>query len=301
MILLQQMIVLFIYMIIGYALTKGGILDARFSKTLSWLVVYVANVALVISSVVNGDGSIEGQALLLTAAIAVVMFAALILIAQIVPLIFRVKKEDAPMYKMMTIFNNIGYMGFPIIAATYGTSAVLYAAIFIMVFNILVYTYGISVLKGGKGGFSIRSVLNAGVISCVAAIILYVGQIPTPAFFNSAVEGLSGLTAPLSMIVIGISLAGMPLRKLVTDVRLILFSLVKLLVLPVLGMLIINLVVASPVLRGVCLIMLATPCASMVAMLAQQYDSNTELAARGVALTTILSVVTIPIVSALVL
>lgn len=301
MLLLQQMIVLFIYMIIGYGAAKKSIFDEGFSKKISWLVVNVANPAMVLSSVVNGEGSIRGKDLMLTARIAVVMFGVLLLTARIVPIIFRVEKEDKNIYKVLTVFNNIGFMGYPVIAAAYGNEALLYAAVFCMVFNILIYSYGTQTIQGTAGkGIQWKKMFNVGVISCVAAVVLYLGNIPMPQFVKSAVSGLSSLTGPLSMMVIGISLSGIRLRELVMDIRLLLYSLVKLVVMPVAGMMIINSFVDNEMLCGVCMIMLATPAASMVVMLAQQYGKNSELASKGVALTTVLSVVTIPLVSAIV-
>lgn len=301
MLLLQQMIVLFIYMIIGYGAAKKSIFDEGFSKKISWLVVNVANPAMVLSSVVNGEGSIRGKDLMLTARIAVVMFGVLLLTARIVPIIFRVEKEDKNIYKVLTVFNNIGFMGYPVIAAAYGNEALLYAAVFCMVFNILIYSYGTQTIQGTAGkGIQWKKMFNVGVISCVAAVVLYLGNIPVPQFVKSAVSGLSSLTGPLSMMVIGISLSGIRLRELVMDIRLLLYSLVKLVVMPVAGMMIINSFVDNEMLCGVCMVMLATPAASMVVMLAQQYGKNSELASKGVALTTVLSVVTIPLVSAIV-
>lgn len=301
MLLLQQMIVLFIYMIIGYGAAKKSIFDEGFSKKISWLVVNVANPAMVLSSVVNGEGSIRGKDLMLTARIAVVMFGVLLLTARIVPIIFRVEKEDKNIYKVLTVFNNIGFMGYPVIAAAYGNEALLYAAVFCMVFNILIYSYGTQTIQGTAGkGIQWKKMFNVGVISCVAAVVLYLGNIPMSQFVKSAVSGLSSLTGPLSMMVIGISLSGIRLRELVMDIRLLLYSLVKLVVMPVAGMMIINSFVDNEMLCGVCMIMLATPAASMVVMLAQQYGKNSELASKGVALTTVLSVVTIPLVSAIV-
>lgn len=133
-------------------------------------------------------------------------------------------------------------------------------------------------------------------------IVIYLLRIPTPEFFNTTMSGLSALTAPLSMMVIGISLTGIPLKELFLDTRLLLYSLTKLLVIPILAMQVIVRVIDNEMLCGVCMVMLATPAASMTAMLAQQYgdEESGEQAAKGVALTTLLSVVTIPLVSAVV-
>lgn len=303
MLLLQQMIILFIYMTIGYGCAKKGKFDLEKGKTISWIVINIANPALLISSAVNGEKGIAADKLLEAALLAVSMYAVLLVLAQIVIRVFCVPRQEAGIYILMTVFNNIGYMGFPVIAATYGNEALLYAAIFTMPFNLLMYTYGISVASRGSGeasGFRWRSVLNVGVVSCIIAIILYIGNVPVPQFIKSVVSGLGGLTAPLSMIAIGISISGIRLREMFTDRRLVIYTAVKLLVIPAAGTLFVLKILDNDLLCHVCMIMLATPVASIVVMLAQQYDANYELAAKATALTTVLSVVTIPVVSAIV-
>ncbi len=300
MLLLQQMIVLFIYIVIGYAAAKRGIMDEEFSKKISWIVVNVANPALTLSAVVNGDGMIEGRDLLVTALTAVVILGGMVVLSLFLPVIFRAGAKEKNVYRLMSAFNNIGFMGFPVIAAVYGQAALLYAAIFSMLFNVLMYTYGIQTARGQKmGKIEWIKILNIGVISSIFAIVIYLLKIPTPTFFNTT---MGGLTAPLSMMVIGISLAGMPLRELFMDIRMLSYSITKLLALPILFMPVINHVIDNDMLCGVCMIMISTPAASMDAMLMQQYGDSreAELAARGVALTTLLSVITIPIVSAVV-
>lgn len=303
MLLLQQMIVLFIYIVIGYAAAKRGIMNEEFSKKISWIVVNVANPALTVSAVVNGDGTIQGKDLLLTAEIAVVILGGMVLFSLVTPFLFRAKKKERNVYRLLSAFNNIGFMGFPVIAAVYGQEALLYAAVFSMLFNVLIYTYGIQTARGqGMGKIQWIKIMNIGVISSVLAIVIYLFDIPTPQFLDTTMSGLSGLTAPLSMMVIGISLAGIRMKELFLDVKLLLYSMTKLLLIPILIMPIINRVIENEMLCGVCMIMIATPAASMTAMLMQQYGGSeeAELTAKGVALTTLLSVVTIPIVSAVV-
>ena len=99
------------------------------------------------------------------------------------------------------------------------------------------------------------------------------------------------------MMVIGASMATIDIKKLFTDVKLLLFSALKLIVVPIVGLFILKTFIQSEMILGVCMVMIATPVASMTAMLAQQYDGDYELASRGVALTTILSVITMPLVS----
>ncbi|MCI9271003.1 MAG: AEC family transporter [Dorea sp.] len=304
MLLLQQMIVLFIYMLLGYYGSKKGALDVKAGKILSWIVINIANPALILNSAVGSNGKAAGRELVSTAVIAVVMYTALLILAWFAPIVFRASEDEKGIYKLMTTFNNIGFMGFPVIAAVYGNEALLYAAIFTLPFNGLIYTYGIAMVRGRDAegeGFQWKRIWNIGVVSCLIAVALYLSSAPIPQFAATAIVGLSGLTGPLSMMVIGISLSDIRLKELFLDGKLLAYAAVKLLVIPVAGTLIIRRFVDNEVLVAVCMIMLATPVASMAVMLAGQYDRNIELASKGVALTTILSVITIPAVSWLVL
>lgn len=297
MVLLQQMGILFVYMMIGYVACKKECFDQEFGKKLSWLVVNVANPMLAISAVVNNESQIAKKDFYVTVLLAICFYTFFLLLAQILPRLIGVPKSDLGVYKMMSTFNNIGFMGFPVIAAAYGNGALIYAVPFSIMFNVLCYTWGIQTLCGGGGKGQWKRIINVGTISGIISIILFFMQIPVPKMIGSLTAGLSNLTGPLSMMVIGISLAAMELKDLFTDVRLLKFAFIKLLVVPVVVMLIVCRVIDNQLICEVFLIMMATPAASMCAMLSQQYGGDYELAARGVALTTILSVVTIPVVS----
>ncbi len=303
MLLLQQMAVLFFLMVLGYCMRKREILSAETAKFLSWLVVHVANPALILSGSIERTGAAAPKELGMCLGIAVLMFVGLILIAAVVTPLFRVSRESAGTYRIMMIFSNVGFMGFPVIRAVYGSEALLYASLFLIPYNLLIYTYGIREMQGAgaeRTKISWKKILNVGVLSCLVALAIAIFQIPTPDFVETAVSSLSGLTAPLSMMVIGASMAEFDVRELFTDRKLLAFSAFKLLVVPVAGMLFIKLFVESEMFLGVCLVMLSTPVGSMTAMLAQQYGGDYELDSKGVALTTLLSVATMPLVSMLV-
>lgn len=300
MVLLQQMGILFVYMMIGYVACKKEYFDQEFGKKLSWLVVNVANPMLAISAVVNNEEQIAKKDFYVTVLLAICFYAFFLILAQILPRLIGVQKSDIGVYKMMTTFNNIGFMGFPVIAAAYGNGALIYAVPFSIMFNILCYTWGIQTLcvGGEKGNW--KRIINIGTISGIISIVLFFMQIPVPKMICSLSAGLSNLTGPLSMLVIGISIAAMELKDLFTDVKLLKFALIKLLAVPVAAMLLVCQVIDNRLICEVFLVMMATPAASMCAMLSQQYGGDYELAAKGVALTTILSVVTMPIVSEIV-
>lgn len=302
MLLLQQMLILFFYMLIGYFARKKHFLGEDAGATISWIVVNIANPAMIISSVINGESVITGKELVNTAFLACVSFAVLIILAEILPRLFKTRGKQRSAYKIMTVFNNIGFMGFPLISATYGQEALLYGAIFVLPYNVLFYTYGITVTRSGgeKTGINLKQILNIGSIASILAVILYVTQIPMHDMIKTTMGSLSGLTSSLSMIVIGISLSNMKIRELFTDAKLLGYSAIKLLIIPVIGTILAANFIHNQMLLNVFMIMLATPAGAMTAMLAQEYDGDYELASKAVALTTVLSVITIPVVSAIV-
>lgn len=298
------MIVLFLIMMVGFVCRRTGILNKDASKLLSGIVVNVANPALILSSSMNPETTIEGKELALTFGLAIGLYLIYLLLAEIIPRVMRIESDDFGVYKVMTVFSNIGFMGFPLLSAMYGSESLLYASLFTIPYNILIYTYGVSALvkhekitEEKRGSIQWSKIFNIGVIACILALILYFTRLPMPAVLENVVDTLGSLTAPLSMIVIGDAMSQMKLKELFADKKLMLFSGIKLLVIPIIALVFVKMLDMSPMLTGVCMVMLATPVGSMTAMLAQQYDGNYELASKGVALTTLLSVITMPIVS----
>lgn len=288
--------ILFLLMLAGLICRKCGILTQEGSKTVSSLVVNVANPAMILSAGIVEEEAVGGTELLKLFGLAAGFYAVLICIALLLPRLLHIGKTQRGTYQVMTIFSNIGFMGFPIISAVYGSTALIYATIFLIPYNILIYTYGIRALTGsGENQFQWKKICNAGVIACVLTLIIYVFRISVPVMAEGTVDYLANLTAPLSMMVIGASLADMEIRELVRDRKLLLFSLIKLLIIPLIGTSVLLRMGLDETLCGVCMILLAAPVGSMTAMLAQQYDGDYELASRGVAVTTILFVITMPV------
>ncbi len=303
MVLVEQMIVFFIIMGIGFWCGKKGFINDDNAKNLSWIVVNIATPAMILSAGMNTESSIKGKSLVFGFLVAIAVYAFNIAISFLIIPLLRVPKEDVSIYRVMTIFSNVGFMGLPILQAAYGSEAVLYGAIFQFPYNFLMYTYGIAAIRGDKPdreGFNLGKILNVGVISCVIAIALYISGLRMPGFITSSAWYLGNLAAPLSMMVIGQSLVRISVKDLLGDARLLGFSLIKLIPLPFIGMLFVKLFIQDQLILNVCYIMLAAPIGSMTAMVAQQYGGNYSLASRGVALSTILSVVTIPLGSFLI-
>jgi len=293
MILLKQMIVLAIIMVMGFFLAKKDILDKTTSKKISWIVVNLCNPALMINAAMSED-RLEESLLLQTFIVAGVFYAVLLVIGGILPYALRDKKNK--IYSLMIVFGNVGFMGYPLLQAMYGPQAVLIASIFNLYYGILMYTYGVMVVSGQKFSFkNLKMLLNSGIIAGILELIIYLNNIKLPTFVGDTVSMISNLTAPLSMMVIGATFVDLSFKKLLTDARIMIFTVFRLIVLPLLMFPVFKMFIADETFLGVCLVMVAVPVGSMNVMMAQQYNGDVETSSKGVAITTILSVITMPL------
>lgn len=302
MVAISQMTILFIIMLVGYISYKKDILNASVNKKISGIVLYIANPAMILSSVMGDNSMVKGKSLAIMVLVTITTYAVLICISFVIPKIFMVEKKCFNTYSIMIVFSNISFMGMPIVKSMVGENGLLYAAIYVIPFNVLIYTYGVAMLrtdssKDKNKGSILKSIINIGTIASVLAILIFIADVSMPYVIKESCTMLGNLTAPLSMMVIGASFAMIDLKKLFADVRLVLFFLFKQFIIPIIGITILRLVVNDEIIIDVMFVMLATPVASMVAMLTQEYEGDFMLATRGVALSTIISVISIPIIS----
>jgi predicted permease len=300
--LFQLMVVLFAMMLVGYGAYRKNLIDDNAYTKICGLIVHIFNPMLIISGVVGKDLSQTGSLISQNLLLVVILFAYLIFISGPVTALLRIPKEKRPLHQLMLIFSNLGFMGIPLITSLYGSEKVIFVSFYILVFNILAYTLGIYLLGKGqeqKNVFSFRKIVNTGTIACVAAIILFYCHIPVAQPVLTFVSYMGNTAVPLSMMMIGVSLAKSNLGALLRQVSRYKFMLMKMLVLPIVIILILKQFSFDGTLLGIFLLMIAMPVASVVPMLAELYGKpgDGQEAAQMVALTTVISLVTLPLVS----
>lgn len=201
------MLVLFFLMGIGFIAFKCNIITSETKGRLSSIVVNIANPALILTSVTGGSINIKKMEFLYTLGISLIIFFILILLAAIIPRFIGIEKQIRGVYSAMLIFSNISFMGFPIISEVYGSEALLYASVFLLPYNILIYTYGIKLMnkkdenrEEKKQDIQWRRILNNGVIACIISIFIFLTNLQLPYVVNKTMDLLGNLTAPLSMM-----------------------------------------------------------------------------------------------------
>ncbi|MDO4465947.1 MAG: AEC family transporter [Bacillota bacterium] len=300
-VVITTMLKLFIILITGYALNKFGVFDAYVNKKISSLIVNLTSPLLVISSV----SAVENQdknLVLMMIGIGIVMYLGFIVIGKIVCRVLPFPKEDYPVYECMCVFANTGFMGYPVVQSVLDDQAVFYAAMIHMAFSFFVYTYGVICLNKNTGeefSFDMKKLLTPGFILVFVALFIYLLEIQLPNVILSTVDSIGGLTSPLSMMMIGSSLAMYPLKESIQDWRSYLFALVRLLLIPTITFLVCKALNVDPYIASIVIITNGMPVGSMVLMLATQYDANQAIVTRNIIVSTVLSVVSIPLIVSL--
>ena len=298
-ILILQMGQLFLIMLLGYFIYKIKLVDNNFVGQFTKLILNVTMPCMVLGSVLKLE---ERQALgdvlaaLFTAVI--LFFVVLPIIGWLISKLLFVKKKQEGLYVFMNTFPNVGFMGFPIISALCGTTGLFYAAIFNLIFNISLYTLGVwLVSKDTHNGasFNFKQLCSPGVILAIFALIVYFLNINLPSVIDEAVYSVGSITSPSAMFLIGCSLAKMDVKRVFNDWRVYVWTFIKQIVIPLLLWIPLTLVIKNELVLYVAYILFAMPVANSAVLLATNYNGDAELAAKTVFITTLFSLVSVPV------
>ncbi len=298
-VLISQMAGLFIIMFLGYLLFKIKLVDDNFSKGLTRLIINVTMPCLLVSSVMETTERQPVSNVLLILLVAFLLYFIIFpLVGIVIAKMLRVKRNQEGMYMFMTSFSNIGFMGFPIISAVAGPVGLFYATLYNMVFNLGIFTIGIWLVSYGKKEgvkFSPKKLLSPGFIGACFALSVYFLNLELPVFINRAIDMVGDITSPAAMLVTGFTLAKMDIKNVFNDWRVYIWLTIKQFALPLLLWVPFTMLFTNETMRYVSLILAGMPVANMAVLYATTYGSDEELAARSVFITTLFSLITVPL------
>ncbi len=303
----SAMIQLFLILIVGWVGHKTKVFPAETQTALTKLVVYITTPCTILYSVLN-NSSLPGIGvmveLLLVSSACYIAVAALSLLAV---KLMRIRPGSRGAYVCMLLFTNCGFIGFPVVQAIFGADAVFYASILNIPFYPCLYTLGVYLLSKdaadrGLGqaeiALSWRTFVSPCMVASVAAVVLALTGLKFPAVLTNTIGTIGNITTPGALLVIGISIAKQPLREMLGSAKIYLMSALRLIVLPVLIWFVLHFFLRDQTILGVIVVTFAMPTATMVSMLADEYGSDQRAAVQGVFLTTLFSMVTIPLLMA---
>lgn len=288
-----KVVIILILIVVGYITVRVGLFSQKGLSEITNLLLWVVTPCLIVSSFLSAEsGVLDGKTMIL----AIVLMAASIVISIGLSYLFfrKEEKERQKVLRFSMIFCNVGFMGVPLVEGIVGPEGVLYASFFIAVFNVICWTYGYTMMGGGKIKIS-TLLLNPGVIGLAIGLPIYYFNINLPELIVSPIEMLSAVNTPLAMIVVGGYIARVKFKEFFSDLAVYKMAFLRLILAPALYMILVLLVHPNDTLILSTVIQAATPVAANTVLFAVQFGADAELASKNIAVSTVLSVLTIPI------
>jgi len=302
-----SLVTLLICMIFGIVGRKLRLFSDDSDRTLSTLLVKFTLPATIFMSMLQPFSRTLLAESALTILIITIVFSSGLAVGALLSKLMKCTHKEKRIWQFSLVFPNVAFMGFPIIQSVFGNEGMIYASMVVIVFNIMVFSLGVYLIKSKKGqatGFSLKPVLLA-----PAFIAVYIGffffltglRLPFPV--ERGVELIGNMTTPIAMILVG-SLLVKTIRQhgllsLVKDWRVYPIVAARLVLIPVATFFIINPWLSNPVMVGVIVILAAMPVAAITAIFAEQYDGDTPMSVKTITMSNIFCLTTIPLLSLL--
>ncbi len=294
--IIEKVAVMLLMISVGYIATKKAVLTEQGAAEITALLLKLVTPCLIISAFLTSDDLAPREMVL-----AVVLSSlSLLLSIGLSYLFFRREPGDRKkVLRFALIFSNAGFMGIPLIQGIVGEKGVIYGSFFVVMFNVFCWTYGYR-LMNESGKLNLKTILlNPGIIGLAVGLPIYFLKIPVPAVLGDPINFFSGLNTPLAMLVIGSYVARVDLRSFVSDLAVYRMAALRLIVSPALFLLLLFLFRPERELFISCAIQASCPVAANTVLFAVQYGGDSQLASKSVAVSTVLSIVTIPVFTVL--
>ena len=294
--------IVFVMIFMGFAACKVGFIKSEAQTHLVNLILNITLPLMLINSICSNE--ITADSLQLTIEVLVfssVYFILAGIVAAILVRMFRVRNlNDKGVYKIIFTSINAGFMGLPITLAVFGEEAVYYMALHNIVLNVVLYFFCVIQLNNGikKGAVkkTLMKLLNPCIIGAVLGVVLLFAGAEIPSYIAGIMKSVGDVTIPVAMMVVGIQLADGRITDCFRNGKLVIFSVVTMLVWPVLILIILKFIPMAGILKIVFTLGAALPPATTISALAAYEGRNYKLAADGIIVTTLMSVVTIPFI-----
>lgn len=294
-IIFNQILILFIIMIIGFITAKFKIIDDTLNNGLSNLLMNITLPCLIISTF---DYSFSKKMAYNSALIIIITFAVLIFSIYLSKILYlKYEKKEQQILRFITIFSNCGFMGFPVVSSIYGKEGLFYASMYNIAFNLLIWSYGLHMFSEKKDFSSIKRMFtNPAIVSTFIGIFIFLFSIKLPSPIQGTLSMIGSMTVPISMLVVGASLSNIRIIDMASGFKLYYVSFFRLLFIPIILLLVLKQFYLPNTIIGSVVILTAMPAATLSAILAQANGGDVKLASKIIFVSTVLSAVTIPII-----
>ena len=291
----EQVLILFLLMAVGFACNKAKILTDEANKRISDLVVILVAPCVIIQSFEREYDANLLRKICVSALIAVGLHILMIAAAHFIFL----KEEDAKrrVLRFGAVFSNAGFVALPLQSALLGAEGTLLGASYLVVFNIMLWSYGIYEMSGDKKNITAaKIILSPGIVSVTIGIILFLFSIKLPNALSCAIGYMAALNVPLPMIIVGYYIAKTNIFKALKDAESIKCMAVRLLIFPFASLAVLYISGIRGVMLSAAVIAASAPVGATATMFSEKFGADTLLSANLVSVSTLISTVTMPIV-----
>lgn len=297
---LAEMLVILFAIAAGFAARKLGYLGGETDQKLSHLLLNITMPAMILASVLTGEALPEVGVILSVLEVAVVFYALSFAVALAVPHFLPGTAAQKGVWRYALSFPNVGFIGYPVTVALFGQEALFYAVVLALPFNLLSFSLG-PLMLAGTGRFRWQQLLSPCIVASMTALVIALARLRPPALVGEMLDFVGSITVPLSLLVVGSFLADIPAGQVFHSAKLWLLSALRLLALPVALWAILRVMGTEELVLGIAVIQIAMPVAVNGTLLSMEYGGDTPCMAQITFLTTLASILTIPIMAALLL
>lgn len=289
-----QVIILLLLILTGFILTKGKILTENGSKSMTDMVLTIVTPCVIIKSFMREYDKALLKSLLVAFLIAFLCHIGFILLSRVLLRSKDISSEKVLQYGV--IFSNCGFMSLPLQQSLLGDMGVFYGSSYIAIFNLFIWSYGIILMSGDKKYLSPKKlIINPGIIGLTIGLLIFLLSIPTPRILNDTVSYIASLNTPLPMIIIGYHLANSKISDGIKNIKCIFAIFLKLFAFPLLALGVMYICGIRGTLLISSLISCSAPTAAITTMFSAKFGRDTSLSVNLVSLSTILSLISMPI------
>lgn len=297
---LEVMVVLFIIVILGYVACKLGYMGDKFDKKLSSIVVDITCPLLVLSSVM-GDELPDRTLILPLLGVGFLTYILLLVFGFWVPRLITKNHDDQGMIGFALMFANVGFIGYPIVSSIFGPHAVFYAALLNMPNTFFIFTAGVMLIKGEYSlkQFNPKVLVSPAMLGAFLAAIIVALGIHTPDIISRPVTMVGNITVPAALMIIGSSMAKLPIREIIGSPKVYITALLRLTIVPLSIYFLFKACGVSDLVNNINTVVIAMPVASFGTMFCLKYGRNPSLITETTFITTLGSIITIPLITLL--
>ena len=297
---LEVMVMLFTMVILGYAACKLAYMGDKFDKKLSSIVVDITCPLLVLSSVM-GDEMPDRSLILPLVGVGFLTYIILLVFGFWVPRFISKNHDDQGMIGFSLMFANVGFIGYPIVASIFGPKAVFYAALLNVPNTFFIFTAGVMLVKGEYSirQFNPKVLLSPALIGAFIAALLVAFGVHTPEMIARPITMVGNITVPAALMIIGSSMARLPLREIIGSGKVYATSFLRLVIVPLSVYFLFRLCGVNTLINNINTVVIAMPVASFGTMFCMKYGRNPSLMTEATFITTLFSIITIPLITLL--